>query len=416
MSAILKNFVEKRPTWLVFVLAIIVHLLVIGAPFWREAYPPDAADEPRYVFYGESIRAGRGMHAPGYEDKPTAYVMPNLPLMIALIGAESLVRLRIAQLVLCALVAVVVFKLGRSMSGSAAVGWLAVGFLLANLGWLLQPSQILTEPLYTLFLLTAVGLIISRPTDWHFLAGAGAALGMAWLTRGALFGSLVLILIYLGWRVGLRKMVLTGIVMGAVVSPWIIRNYAAFHAFVPTSTQSGNVLAGAYNDEVYKNPWGDGWINPDLIYREQVSEALFNDEVAYSNYQVEQAQKWIRENPDKLPKLMAAHAFGFMRPWFKVARNDAEFLYQLASWCISASLLAYGAWYAWRARHEALIFMLLVILGGFLTGMVFFAIPRYRLPYAPYFALLQAVAVWQIWLRLPKKERASARNGSAAGA
>jgi hypothetical protein len=36
--------------------------------------------------------------------------------------------------------------------------------------------------------------------------------------------------------------------------------------------------------------------------------------------------------------------------------------------------------------------------------MVFFAIPRYRLPYSPFFAILQAVALWQLYKQYIQKK------------
>jgi 4-amino-4-deoxy-L-arabinose transferase-like glycosyltransferase len=389
---------------LIFALAVVVHLGMVGAIFWQEAYPAGSADEARYVFYAESLRAGRGLHAPGYEERPTAYVMPNLPLLFAALGPDSLVRLRVGQLVLCALVAVGVYHLGARAFHEPRIGLLGVVCLLANLAWVQQPAFLLTEPLFTLLLLLAIGLLIVYPHKWTALAGAGFALGLAWLTRGALFGVLALLFPYLLWRQGWRPTLLVGVVMGLVISPWVVRNYFAFGEFVATSTQSGNVVAGAYNNEIYKNPWGDGWINPDLIHRERVSDELFNDEIAYANYLSEQGLAWIRQNPDKLPKLWAAHVLGFVRPWFKVARNDTELAYEFFSWCVAVALIAYGAWQGWRQKSRPLGLMALVVAGGFVTGLIFFAIPRYRLPYAPYFALFQAFALWQIWLRLPKRE------------
>jgi len=377
----------------VFLLAVVVHLVVIGRGFWLERYAPESYDEARYVFYAESIRAGRGMHAPGYEDRPTAYVMPALPLLFAAIGADSLVRLRLLQLILSALVAVVTFELGRRLYESTALGWVAVLLLLANLGWVLQPLYLLTEPLFTLLLALTVLILIYYPQRWRGLSIAGVLLGLAWLTRGALIGSMALIFLFLWWRVGFRKMVFTGLVMSLVIAPWIIRNYAAFGAFLATSTQSGNVVAGAYNDEIYQNPWGDGWINPTFL-DEGLDPAILNDEVAYTNYQVSKGREWIFNNPQKLPKLWAAHVFGFVRPWFKIARTDIEFLYVIVSWWVAAGLLAVGGGYALRTRNIPLLLMLVVIGGGFATGLIFFAIPRYRLPYAPYFALLQTAGVW----------------------
>jgi hypothetical protein len=179
----------------------------------------------------------------------------------------------------------------------------------------------------------------------------------------------------------------------------VVRNYFAFDAFVATSTQSGNVFAGAYNDLIYENPWGDGWINPDQLYLDDVSEEFALDEVAYSNYQVTQGRQWIIDNPEKLPKLFAAHVFGFVRPWPYITRNIVEEAYEYLTWCAAMILLAYGGWYAIRTRHEGLLFLMIVIGGGFVAGLIFFAIPRYRLPFTPFFALIQAVALWQLWLQ-----------------
>lgn len=384
----------------IFLAAIIVHLLVIGGQFWQEAYPKGSSDEARYVFYAEEIRAGRGMHAPGYEDKPTAYVMPAIPLLFAAADPDSLVRLRLVQLVISGLVAVVTFYLGRRLFNNDAVAWLGVVFLLANFGWTMQPVFLLTEPLFTLFLTLAALFIVINPQSWRTLSAAGVFLGLGWLTRGALIGPLVLIFPYLWWRAGFRKMVLTGVIMGIVISPWVVRNYFAFDAIVATSTQSGNVFAGAYNDIIYEDPWGDGWINPDQLYLDEVSEEFALDEVAYSNYQVRRGREWIIDNPEKLPKLWAAHVVGFVRPWPYITRNLAEEIYEYISWGVVAMiLLAYGGWYAIRTRHEGLLFLWLVIAGGFLAGLIFFAIPRYRLPFMPFFALIQATALWQLWLR-----------------
>ena len=391
------NNPHLRPL-LVFLAAIIVHLLVIGGQFWEESYPEGSSDEARYVFYAEEIRAGRGMHAPGY-DKATAYVMPAIPLMFAAADPDSLVRLRLVQLVISGLVAVATFYLGRRLFKSDVVGWLGVGFLLANFGWVMQPAFLLTEPLFTLFLTLAALFIVIDPRGWRTLAAAGVFLGLGWLTRGALIGPLFLIFPYLWWRAGFRKMLLMGVIMGIVISPWVIRNYFAFDAFVATSTQSGNVFAGAYNDLVYESPWGDGWINPDQLYLDEVSEEVALDEIAYSNYQVSQGRQWIMDNPGKLPKLFAAHIFGFVRPWFAITRTNFELAYEFMAWFAAMGLLAYGGWYAIRTRHEGLLFLMLVIGGGFLAGVIFFAIPRYRLPFTPFFALIQATALWQLWLR-----------------
>lgn len=345
------------------------------------------------------------MHAPGYEDKPTAYVMPLVPMMFAALGPESLVRLRLAQLVIAGLTMVVVYQIGVGLFNQPIVGWLAVGMLWINLGWMIQPLYVLTEPLFLLLFLLALWVILYKLPDYRYGAGLGVLLGLAWLTRGALVGPLAVIVPYLWWRYGWRIMMLVGVAMGLTVLPWVIRNYYAFEAIVPGSTQSSNVLSGAYNDLVYENPWGDGWANPDLLYREEAqAQGIFDDEIRYGALQQEKAVTWIKANPQKIPKLWVAHTVGFIRPWLVIARNDVEFLYQFVHWGLMICLILYGSYWAIRHRHKELVFCLLVIGGGFLMGLAFFAIPRYRLPYIPLFALLEATALWQLWLKRPQHQ------------
>jgi hypothetical protein len=48
------------------------------------------------------------------------------------------------------------------------------------------------------------------------------------------------------------------LMFGVLLSPWVIRNYLAFHSFVPFTTGMGRVLIGSYNDDTVKNNPG-GW-------------------------------------------------------------------------------------------------------------------------------------------------------------
>jgi hypothetical protein len=109
---------------------------------------------------------------------------------------------------------------------------------------------------------------------------------------------------------------------------------------------------------------------------------------------------WIKENPDKLPRLMISHVFHYLRPYPKLTRNTVELIYEVATWGLGIILLSYGMWCGWKNREEWLLVFGLVILGGFLTGLIFYATPRFRIPYAPYFALIEAYAAWHLWLKL----------------
>jgi 4-amino-4-deoxy-L-arabinose transferase-like glycosyltransferase len=88
---------------------------------------------------------------------------------------------------------------------------------------------------------------IERPTRLRAL-GLGVLVGLATLAReeGLLF--VPVLLIPLAWRVGpparrgLTVMAVLGTVL--VIAPWTVRNYVAFHQFVPVAN-SGAVISGA---------------------------------------------------------------------------------------------------------------------------------------------------------------------------
>jgi hypothetical protein len=408
---------KKTRALLIVFGAALAQLILIGPAFWRPAYAPNSYDEARYVFYAESIRAGAGMHAPGYPEKPTAYVMPLLPLALAPLDPSStelgsLVRLRLFQLACCALTALMTFELGRRLGGER-MAYLALLCLLLNLGWMLQALYILTEPLFTLLLTAATALLIWRPESYRALAGAGLLLGLAWLTRGALFGTLALMLLYLLWRAGVKKTAWLSLCLGLTILPWGLRNQAAFGSFLLTSTQSGNVLAGAYNDRVDQNPWEQGWINPDELYgAEAQAGGFFDDELRYSNFQTEKGLAWIGANPERLPRLWAAHTFGFLRPWLFIARNPAEKIYELAAWALGGGLLLYGLAYHLRRPSGPWWLLGLSLAGGLALAVLFYGIPRFRLPYAPVMALFQAQALCLVWERWVARRETATSAGS----
>jgi hypothetical protein len=97
-----------------------------------------------------------------------------------------------------------------------------------------------------------------------WLWGAGAFVGLAWLTRvnGALLLAAVLPLAALrGRRLVGPAVALASCVL--VVAPWTIRNAIELHAFVPVSTESGSTLAGTYNSTTMHNSKARGaWMLP----------------------------------------------------------------------------------------------------------------------------------------------------------
>ena len=93
---------------------------------------------------------------------------------------------------------------------------------------------------------------VERPTQGRVFA-LGVLAGLAALTREEALWFIPVLLIPLAWKAGRGRLRLCLLaVLGAlvVVAPWTVRNYFAFHSFVPVAN-SGAVIDGANNHCAY---------------------------------------------------------------------------------------------------------------------------------------------------------------------
>ncbi len=159
------------------------------------------------------------------------------------------------------LLVVGVALLARELAGERA------GILAGSLAALYPPFWIISgllmpEELYAALIAWLLFLACRwhRRPSWWVAAGTGAVLGLAALTRAeaVLFGPLLLApLMLLPGRLDLagRKrvghLVLAGVVCGALLAPWAIRNAVRFHRFQPFSTNGDELFVYANNPIAY---------------------------------------------------------------------------------------------------------------------------------------------------------------------
>jgi 4-amino-4-deoxy-L-arabinose transferase-like glycosyltransferase len=210
----------------------------------------------------------------GHHAVPTAYRPPGFPVFVAaahtVLGGNTMADTlspRLAQcalgVALVALVGIVATRLFDRRTALVAMTLAALSPVLVVFG-----SSLISEPLFTALLLAAVAAALRaraapQAIGWAVLAGVAA--GAAALTRSE--GLLILPAVALmAWRprspVAPVAVVLVGI---AVVAPWTVRNARVLHAFVPVSTETGNTLAGTYNDLSANDPLTPAaWHDPRL--------------------------------------------------------------------------------------------------------------------------------------------------------
>ena len=252
--------------------------------------------EGHFYFGFESGRIARSLvEGHGYGNPfngvsgPTAWIAPLYPLLLAagfkLFGVYTkgaAFFVMACDSVFSAAIAPAVYEIAarcfdareiaRRMSTKAApvalwAGWLWAVYPAAlqyAVHWLLEMS--LAAMLFAWICVMALRL--REKHSWGTWAGFGGLWGLLMLTNAALMLCLPAMLIWIAWpelrgarwsaRLPTRMVgaVLSLVVCGLVMLPWVIRNERALHAFVPTRSNAGVELYESTLEEHDGFPWG----------------------------------------------------------------------------------------------------------------------------------------------------------------
>lgn len=252
----------------------VLYMLTIAPPLYG------FADEAFYYHASNVIAQGHGYSEPFLvlfygKYVPTAVHPPLWPAVLSILsvftaptsGSGSLVG-TVADLhrgvtCLCgATVVVIVGLLGRRI-GDWRVGLVAAAVAALYPHFIALDGDLLAEPLYGVIVgsVLLVGYrFAERPTAWGGF-GMGLLVGLAALTREEALWFIPVLLVPLAWRARRHRLRLSLVaVLGAlvVVVPWTVRNYVAFHHFIPVAN-SGAVIGGANNHCAYYGPHIGSW-------------------------------------------------------------------------------------------------------------------------------------------------------------
>ncbi|HNS03306.1 MAG TPA: glycosyltransferase family 39 protein [Anaerolineae bacterium] len=178
--------------------AVRLHSLTVPRVVW--------GDEPYYLWIGQSLWAGTGLHAMGYSAAHFPLLFPLLAGGLAQITGSLLSASNLIFIASGALLVVPLYALARAIYSPTAA-WM-VGLTVA-----LYPALAtgvlawgtLTEPIYLLWVGIAIYLLFQaldqQPMRWRDFALLGLALGLAYLTRTEALVFLVaaLALLLIGW-------------------------------------------------------------------------------------------------------------------------------------------------------------------------------------------------------------------------
>jgi 4-amino-4-deoxy-L-arabinose transferase-like glycosyltransferase len=393
----------------IFLFAVLVRLAVIGSTvgFHTPASAEPAADSRIHITLVENLLAGRGYSLDG----PTGITPPLYIFFLAalyrVLGDPAAVRL--VQAVVAAAGCLMLYAIVRRMH-DAATGLIAAGLLSFYPLSAYLPGLHLTENLFLLLVLAFVWQAVrvqERPTTVR-AAGLGCLLGLAILTRAVFLAFLPFVLLWavVVWGIqtarAYRIFGLTALTAALVVSPWTLRNYLVFHAFVPVQSNSGMVFWAGNNPESdgglvwpTRKTWTATTPPDDNMYGWR-DMTVGQENALY----VRTALAWIRGHPSDYIRLLgrklgrlygvtraadhqgvaAPAAFGFIQTGFLVAAVVGMRL-MLRSW-----------------RPLFLLFALFVFVN--VTTLLFSGATRYAVPMIPSVVFFAAIALSTCFDRL----------------
>jgi hypothetical protein len=436
------RFLRSHPLPVLLAVALVVRLVVaVQNPDTRLIFDPRD-----YARHAESIVAGDGFPPTvfGEPDSPNAIRAPAYPSLLAGVYAITGNSANAGKVVGALLGTVTVFLLylvGHAL-WDRRVGLLAAGLAAVFPPLVMLNASLLSEVLFLPLVLALVLAVLAyRRSGGHlgWAAAIGALCGLAALTRAV--GVVLLIPAVLAtWHVrprfGVRALVAPVLALGLAaltIAPWTIRNAAAFHQFVPLTTQAGFSLAGTYNDVaressgyrtgLWRLPTSIPEFEP-LFRRPGIDEAEIDRELG------EQGREYLLDHPLYVAQVVGLNALRM----FNLAghREVTHISYDemavpvrarglmTGSGHVLALLAALGvAGVALRRlpRPRAPVSVWLIPLLAFLSVIPTLGLPRYRVPLDLFLILFAALALAGVAdaIRARRSAPLAAALGATAG-
>jgi 4-amino-4-deoxy-L-arabinose transferase-like glycosyltransferase len=323
---------------------------------------------------------------PGVSD---ALVTPGYPLFVGgilALACHNLMAVRLAQVILGTIAVWLTYLIGKE-AFSNRIGLVGASILAVYPIWVIWPALILTETLFTVFLLVfALYLVRAMRTCFsRYAIGGGFAFGLTLLTREVLYGfplvlPLVLLWSRIHWRDAFRCVLLFSFALLMVLLPWLVRNYIAFgHVFYTDGaaytrylvTGTG-YLPPSVQERLSDSPSSDRAVRRAELYgqtRDMVDiSRLFSEPIAYLRQLFNRlVEFWLHPNGlESLPESLFIRGFYIAVHICLLALAGLGLVPELVRRDIAAGNLA----------------LLLVYITG--TALFFGAPnPRYNLPFLP---------------------------------
>jgi 4-amino-4-deoxy-L-arabinose transferase-like glycosyltransferase len=343
----LNSLGTQRWMALCFLLGAVLRLL------WAWRYP--APQHSDHATYFQLARIAFEGHHYGFSGG-AAFWPPGYPFFLvvwfAILGVHPWIPL-VVNLALFAGTLIVVERLTTRIAGATAGKVSAI--LLAVWPTLVMSALLASKEMLVLFLLCA-GLLTftvaqesaSRGKSLAMLLLTGLVLGYASLTQPSiqLFPCVLLAYVWLRGRSYLRgfgQVLLATLVLSAVIAPWTLRNHRVLGAWVPISTNGGDVFYRANNNLATGG------------YTPQGEQSLDSyDEVNRGKVGFRLGKEWIRSHPLRFLALALRKQVLFLG-------DDAQGAFETLKRGLGIGDLRYVAWKGLSNLYWLFLWLLILL-------------------------------------------------------
>jgi 4-amino-4-deoxy-L-arabinose transferase-like glycosyltransferase len=412
---------------LILILAVINCLVFIFVFQYRQPLDADSLEYDRLAW---NLTQGHGLvlNTNPYVTKPPAYVIFVAGLY--LIFGHSPFAVLLIQSGLYGLTCVLLYLLVRALCMERLA--FMSGIMLASYFPLAYYASGVSPELFTVFL-TAGGILCIAyyftANEDKYLVVAGITIGIAILSKPILicFPSvivLVLILNKVGIKDTLKATAILVVAVGAVLSPWAIRNYLVFNEFIILSKGNvGSVVLRSVLDQDHKYLLGNDVYSWRQTNSDDPRRQLLTDIETRIAMEIKRDatknkdQLYLRETTKLIWSAPIAYLAGCLvrgvRLWVSYPTRSGTLAKAfVASYDLTLLALAGIGLYYSRNQWRALSICWLSLIYITIFHLAMHVEPRYSAPMRPYLLMFSTIGLGQLILLLKKSPAGRFLRGS----
>jgi 4-amino-4-deoxy-L-arabinose transferase-like glycosyltransferase len=353
---------------------------------------------------------------------------PLYPIFIYgvwLIFPQSILAVKIAQCVLLAITSVLIFRLAMTLFGNIRIAFLAGMAYCFNPFVALQVSDIQTEPLHTLLVISGIILLLrsyrTGKLSLFFLTGITWGLATlcrpsAWPVAVVIFGFIFLLSIKkLGFKKAFAQPVVAALGLVLAIAPWTFDNYRQTGEFIVINDAAGFNLWFGNHPELMK--FYDGSTDTPETYSRHMKYLTndlgkpgvmqnqmdaFESTTGYRSLKLKEREKlwrddafrYMSESPFRTISLFLHKLWDYWRPYLMPNAYPGYQVFISLMFFSGLYIFALIGGFALFKKKDGKFYVTFIgvfFLASTALHVLVFAIIRYRMPYVdPYLTILAA--------------------------